>query len=631
MKNHIYLTKKNIDRVQRLVSEMCDEQFIIYTNEDVDIEECALFANKNCLIVRHADQAMNLFSGIHPRMVGFFPQYTNTGVGVGQNITYSFIVDDNSPLKNWKGETWKAPSYYGPQSSEEYGDSHNHTQGLLVEGWSFSADVNMVSMWGDALAARSHTKVWGGFLSARSNFLAGWHPYTPPISADEPDVFDAQLIGLEVDVLNGGLDSGERTSSDKLPLAKNGVQIVGFGKRNSAAIEIRCEDSDDMTRTADQRRGAWDYILVARNSVSNKSTFICSEFSHAYRGIDFSKTLYSDGAIRIRSEEKRNGIVFNDGSSAIYEKEGELFLENRSGSINIVGKGAVIPSVAKQIFDAYRARHADENLKKFALYFGSIGVSYTYIPKNGCTTLKKSLAVANGTMDPNASPHGLEEPYLIQSIAPHLLSKRLIVLRNPFMRLVSAYLDKIAKPVEDFGWDVCFQIIKNQRQIPEEEIPQTINEGNTPTFREFVDFLSRRSDRELNEHWRSQCSFFTFEQYDEIFALETLQEPWVASCFAHIPLVTSRPHATTHGRTIVKSLDDLGVPIQVCDVFGGMLRRAMEDRSIVPATDLFFADAHVLNKFCSRYADDIVVYRSLFPVISDTTLFHAFSGIYPTS
>jgi len=91
------------------------------------------------------------------------------------------------------------------------------------------------------------------------------------------------------------------------------------------------------------------------------------------------------------------------------------------------------------------------------------------------------------------------------------------VVRNPWSRLVSAYLDK-------------FVINKNTAISSTREIEKKIykQQGKRPdykrsiTFRQFVDYVSNTEDSSLNPHWRSQHTFLSDFKFDYIGHLETL-------------------------------------------------------------------------------------------------------------
>lgn len=103
------------------------------------------------------------------------------------------------------------------------GEPLEHYQSFLAELDSRRADTNAVAFWADAMARAHKARVWGAFASARSELPKGQ---------------DAQLIGLEIDVLNDGLPGVHPNQS------KVGLQIVGFGRTNTNAIEVLAQSRD---------------------------------------------------------------------------------------------------------------------------------------------------------------------------------------------------------------------------------------------------------------------------------------------------------------------------------------------------------------------------------------------------
>lgn len=280
---------------------------------------------------------VNLIRGNHPRLEGKWPQYTGLETRLGRNLTVSDVVTPaTAPFETWKGQPMQTGKAHGRGGDPyEYGNNHAHYQNLLSEVWNFAPHVNAVSIWGDAGAFYPDAKAWGGFFSARA-WPLHWMEYVAqenPVFSDED--FDAQLIGIEVDVLNNG-------KSDLLidvpgrdrPWAKVGVQVVGFGKRNTAAIEIRTEDTDvprNALRTK-ERRGSWNYGIIVNNSLHADSTLIMGAFDEARRGIDLGRPLFKEGAIRFRSERIGHGIVINNGNG------GQLYADADDRMVLAVGK-----------------------------------------------------------------------------------------------------------------------------------------------------------------------------------------------------------------------------------------------------------------------------------------------------
>lgn len=279
-----------------------------------------------------------LIRGNHPRLEGLWTQYSHLDTGLARNITFSQTITDSTPIENWKSQKHamqEAP--VGALDSEKYRHAHNHFQLLHSEVYNFSRDLNGVAIWGDSAALVPLAKSWGAFFSARSWPLK-WTGYTPPecFAYNEETEFDAALVGVEIDVLNAGKDWCGPDGIDPAALAKVGLQLVGFGKKNTAAIEVRTEDSDDPSKSAQARRGAWHWGIIMRNALDNQSTVLMSENGPIRRGIDFDKTTFSEGAMRISGTGPASGLVFDHGVS------GEVYSDSTENSLNIrIGSGGL--------------------------------------------------------------------------------------------------------------------------------------------------------------------------------------------------------------------------------------------------------------------------------------------------
>ena len=135
---------------------------------------------------------------------------------------------------------------------------------------------------------------------------------------------------------------------------------------------------------------------------------------------------------------------------------------------------------------------------------------YSFIPKNGCSTMRLSLAIDNGVI-PDASwiefIHNNNATF--RASLRELVCARytFVVLRDPYLRLVSCYLDKmVGRSVELYMLrEAC-----EERWSPDEL-----------SFRMFIDAL--RTHRDLNHHWTPQERFLIYEEYDDYFALEAFR------------------------------------------------------------------------------------------------------------
>ena len=134
---------------------------------------------------------------------------------------------------------------------------------------------------------------------------------------------------------------------------------------------------------------------------------------------------------------------------------------------------------------------------------------YTLIPKNACTTLRYSVALANGLI---AGPD--QFAWVHQNIAtmsadlPALARARyaFVVLRCPYRRLASAFVDKFGRR-EPSSW--VFFTARGRR-----------DDMLTLTFRQFVEALGEPAVRNADIHWRPQVDFLVYETYDDVFSVE---------------------------------------------------------------------------------------------------------------
>lgn len=138
---------------------------------------------------------------------------------------------------------------------------------------------------------------------------------------------------------------------------------------------------------------------------------------------------------------------------------------------------------------------------------------YSFIPKNACSTLRLSLAIANGCLESPA-----DWPWIHPNNATFRASLRdlvtakftFVVLRCPFRRLASVFLDKIYSHTPEF-----WQLYRLERdQLDHEAL----------SFRFFVELLSQDDRVRANIHWRPQIDFLIYETYDAYLTVERFAE-----------------------------------------------------------------------------------------------------------
>ncbi len=181
--------------------------------------------------------------------------------------------------------------------------------------------------------------------------------------------------------------------------------------------------------------------------------------------------------------------------------------------------------------------------QRFALNIYPSGAIYSFIPKNACSTMRTSLAIANGCIkDPTDFNWIHQNNDTFSASLPELAKAKytFTILRCPYARLLSVYLDKfVERNVEAWKY-----VNLHQRAIDIDDI----------TFEFFVKSIAREAVRNSDIHWMPQTSFLVYEDYDDYFALE--QYAGMAEVLQDkigLELVDARP-LTKHGTSGYRKL-----------------------------------------------------------------------------
>lgn len=179
---------------------------------------------------------------------------------------------------------------------------------------------------------------------------------------------------------------------------------------------------------------------------------------------------------------------------------------------------------AKQVVGGLHLNERHGFARRYALHLFPSNAVYTFIPKNGCSTLRFSLAVANGYLDPSSDPHwihhninGISPLFKLNdgelATAPHSF----VVLRCPYRRMVSAFLDKAVDmkvPAQRLCKTIWPDIDTKEKMVA------ALSQMTFTTFVESVCSLPRE---QLDEHFRPQVDFLVLENYTHWFCLENFE------------------------------------------------------------------------------------------------------------
>lgn len=230
-----------------------------------------------------------------------------------------------------------------------------------------------------------------------------------------------------------------------------------------------------------------------------------------------------------------------------------------------------------------------------ALMAFQTGAIYSFIPKNACSSLRVSLALANGCIA------GTEDwTWIHRNNATFRAGLRdlvtapfsFVILRCPHARLASAFLDKMVGRRSEF-WRL-------------QEADSYGIDPDSFTFRQFVTCLERRKMLALNHHWCPQEEFLVYEDYDLWVALENFRDaiPDIAAGTG-MEIVDARP-LTGHGTDGLEVLDDTCFADTPMPVLAEMRRKGR-----VPSHAALY-DAELADRAAALYRGDGRLYRGHF-------------------
>lgn len=224
--------------------------------------------------------------------------------------------------------------------------------------------------------------------------------------------------------------------------------------------------------------------------------------------------------------------------------------------------------------------------RQHALSIYAIDAVFSYIPKNACTSLRFSCALANGYVSDISHVnwiHKNNDAFIASKYEIRRASCTFVVLRCPYARIFSAFFDKLV------GGEV---------NVVEQGIVKDM------TFRSFVSFVNKQAREDRNHHWRNQVDFLLYEEYDHYFCLEKFDDAIITLRSLGFDVVDTRS-AVGHD---TGALEKLGG--ELCDVPISELA-IMKRRGQVPTLNSMY-DPAVFRRVSEIYADDIELYISHF-------------------
>lgn len=219
---------------------------------------------------------------------------------------------------------------------------------------------------------------------------------------------------------------------------------------------------------------------------------------------------------------------------------------------------------------------------------------YSFIPKNACSTLRTSIAYANGCIESADDFNWIHKNNATFNASLSELAKAkytFAILRCPYSRLASVYLDKIVSK-NVVAWNL-FDLM--ERTIDLDDL----------SFSDFVKCLESMPVRIGEIHWRQQSDFLVYKEYDDYFCLSEFQHA-VVELDKKISLkIIDARSLTNHGIDQLKLIDS--------ECFAYTPAReiaAMKKVGNCPSPHALF-DERLMAEVATLYAEDFALYRDV--------------------
>ena len=274
------------------------------------------------------------------------------------------------------------------------------------------------------------------------------------------------------------------------------------------------------------------------------------------------------------------------------------------------------PRLAEDILPIMRAIKLEQNkeneaielyqewIERYYIINHQHKIIYCPIPKNACT-LFKEIMIEHSEHQTDFQESDLDvHRYIRQNNVqlndftylanPDYLN--IAICRNPFDRLVSAYLNKFVRPkkASQIVKNVIKDIYRNRHQKPDYK--------KSITFSEFINYLVKTEDHNLNEHWRSQYFFLgmglvEFNLFNSLENVSQIIQQLESRMGINISKQKTK-NKTNYSENIISQ--------DWHQIYPQKLRKL---KQLPPANSLYTAELIALVK--QRYALDIEIYENI--------------------
>ena len=222
----------------------------------------------------------------------------------------------------------------------------------------------------------------------------------------------------------------------------------------------------------------------------------------------------------------------------------------------------------------------------------------TWIPKNACSSIRFSFAKANGLIrskDDIQWIHMNNQSFNADNKELMNADYTFVILRDPFERILSYFLDKICHPNNDNDHDKSYGYAKRLFRTDEDT-----------SFESFIESIYTQPKRILDDiHTTPQCNFLIYENYDDYFSIENIEKAKSTILSkTGIQLEDTREFNGIHTSKGLSISESFGPQTTIHHIRNNL------DSGLKPISKNMFTQ-EIIKKISLIYLGDIIIYESV--------------------